>query len=73
MQAAIEFANQLKERSPDAVMYGKRLFNETWLSSDGVRLKKETEFQENLIGSWNQLAASGGNMLKTKLPFKTRK
>ncbi|MBT8141474.1 MAG: crotonase/enoyl-CoA hydratase family protein, partial [Gammaproteobacteria bacterium] len=55
MQAAIEFANQLKERSPDAVMYGKRLFNETWLSSDGVRLKKETEFQEKLIGSWNQL------------------
>jgi len=73
MQAAIEYAEQIKERSPDAVMFGKRLFNETWMASDAERLRKETEFQEVLIGSWNQLAATGGNMLKTNLPYKKRK
>jgi len=72
MQAAIELANTLKERSPDALMYGKKLFNETWFASDGERLKKETDFQNAISGKLNQLSATGSNMLGVKLPFKKR-
>lgn len=72
MQAAIELANSLKERSPDALMYGKKLFNETWFASDGQRLEKETAFQNAITGKLNQLSATGSNMLGVKLPFKKR-
>jgi enoyl-CoA hydratase/carnithine racemase len=73
MQAAIEFSSLIKERSPDAVMYGKKLFNETWLADDGVRLTKESEYQLKIMGSMNQLFAAGSNLLKTQLPYKKRK
>jgi len=72
MQAAIDLASQLKERSPDALMYGKKLFNETWLADEGVSLKKETDYQNAITGKMNQLSAAGSNMLGVKLPFKKR-
>jgi len=72
MQAALDLANELKERSPDALMYGKKLFNETWLADEGESLKKETDFQNAITGKMNQLSAAGSNMLGVKLPFKKR-
>ena len=72
MQAAIEFASLIKERSPDAVMYGKKLFNETWMASDGIRLRKESEYQAAVMGKLNQLSAAGSNILKVNLPYKNR-
>ena len=72
MQAAIDFANEIKERSPDAVMYGKKLFNETWLADEGFSLKKETDYQNAITGKMNQLSAAGTNMLGVKLPYKKR-
>ena len=72
MQAAIDLAIELKERSPDALMYGKKLFNETWLSGVGESLRKETDYQNAITGKMNQLSAAGSNMLGVKLPFKKR-
>lgn len=73
LQEAKDFAALLIERSPDAVMYAKKLFNETWMSDDGLRLKKETDYQEVILKSWNQLASTGSNMLKVNIPYKKRK
>ena len=72
MQAAIDFAELIKERSPDAVMYGKKLFNETWFAAEGFSLKKESDYQNAITGKMNQLSATGSNMLGVKLPFKKR-
>lgn len=72
MQEAKVFVELIKERSPDAVMYGKKLFNETWLADDGVRLKKEWEYQSAVLGKLNQLSAVGSNMLNVNLPYKKR-
>ena len=72
LQAAIDLATELKERSPDALMYGKKLFNETWLADEGESLKKETDYQNAITGKMNQLSAAGSNMLGVKLPFKKR-
>lgn len=56
--SALELAEEIAQRSPDAVRAAKRLYDETWVSDDaGAALLRESELQEGLIGKPNQLAA----------------
>ena len=54
MQEAIEFLNALKQKSPDAISYTKKLYNSAWLSTIRQALNLETKLQRKLIGRYNQ-------------------
>ena len=73
MREAELFAEELVERSPDAVAAAKRLYQRTWTASDEESLRMETELQERLLVSWNQLAASGRAALGLGVPYTKRK
>jgi enoyl-CoA hydratase/carnithine racemase len=58
LAAALALAGEIAQKSPDAIRAAKRLYNETWCSSDtAAALRLETELQVGLIGSPNQIAA----------------
>jgi len=58
LAAALALAEDIAQRSPDAVRAAKRLYDETWVSVDAAAaLRRESELQENLIGKPNQIAA----------------
>jgi enoyl-CoA hydratase/carnithine racemase len=58
LAAALALADEIAARSPDAVRAAKRLYNETWTSSDPASaLERESELQSGLIGKPNQIAA----------------
>jgi enoyl-CoA hydratase/carnithine racemase len=54
----VALADEIAQRSPDAVRAAKRLYNETWVSDDAANaLARESELQADLIGKPNQIAA----------------
>jgi enoyl-CoA hydratase/carnithine racemase len=58
LAAAVALADEIAQRSPDAVRAAKRLYNETWVSDDAANaLARESELQADLIGKPNQIAA----------------
>ncbi|WP_293002719.1 crotonase/enoyl-CoA hydratase family protein [Mycobacterium sp.] len=58
LAAALALAEEIAQKSPDAVRAAKRLYDETWVSDDAAAaLKRESELQVGLIGKPNQLAA----------------
>jgi enoyl-CoA hydratase/carnithine racemase len=58
LAAALALAEEIAQKSPDAVRAAKRLYDETWVSADAATaLKRESELQVGLIGKPNQLAA----------------
>ncbi|KZZ79775.1 hypothetical protein A3767_31900 [Oleiphilus sp. HI0133] len=54
MQEAIAFIDSLKQKSPDAISYTKKLYNSAWLSTVRQALTLETKLQRKLIGRHNQ-------------------
>jgi len=74
MEEAIHVSNQIISKSPDSVAACKRLFQNTWcsLNDESECLKLETDIQKDLLGSWNQIAATSKSFGVT-LPFKQRK
>lgn len=72
LEEALVFAESLTARSPDAVMYGKKLLNETWVSDDKLSLNLETFFQKKLLGRWNHLVATSRNFFSNSLSYKKR-
>jgi len=70
---ALAFAKSLMVRSPDAVMFGKKLLNETWVTDDKSALDLESNFQKRIIGRWNHLVASSRNFFNSPLTYKKRK
>jgi enoyl-CoA hydratase/carnithine racemase len=63
LAAALELAGEIAQKSPDAIRAAKRLYNETWCSSDtAAALVLETDLQVGLIGSPNQIAAVTAGM-----------
>ncbi len=60
--AARELADEIAQRSPDAVRAGKRLYDTSWNAPVEEGLELETELQLELIGSENQLAAIAAGM-----------
>lgn len=69
---ALNFAKELTKRSPDAIMYGKKLLNETWVTDDKTALDLESAYQKKILGRWNHLVASSRNFFKNPLGFKKR-
>jgi enoyl-CoA hydratase/carnithine racemase len=58
LSAAMELADEIAQKSPDAVRAAKRLYGETWASNDSAAaLLLESELQTGLIGKPNQIAA----------------
>ncbi len=58
LASALTLAEQIAQKSPDAVRAAKRLYDETWVSDDAAAsLKRESDLQLGLIGKPNQLAA----------------
>jgi len=60
--------NMKNIRSPDSVASTKELFQSTWVADEDACLRKETDLQMKLIGTWNQIAASG-RQFGAKLPY----
>jgi enoyl-CoA hydratase/carnithine racemase len=58
LAAALELATEIAGKSPDATRRSKRLYEDTWTSSDRASaLLMESELQAQLIGGPNQIAA----------------
>jgi enoyl-CoA hydratase/carnithine racemase len=58
LSAALSLADEISQKSPDAVRAAKRLYDETWTSNDtAAALVLESELQTRLIGKPNQIAA----------------
>src|SRR5947209_4606151 len=58
LTSALALAEEVAQRSPDAVRAAKRLYDQTWVSNDpAAALKRESDLQIGLIGKANQLAA----------------
>jgi len=62
--SALELAQEIANKSPDAIRAGKRLLNETRLASLEDGLKLEASLQAGLIGGPNQVEAVMSNMQK---------
>jgi len=58
LSAALALADEIAQKSPDAVRAAKRLYDEFWTSNDtAAALVLETELQVGLVGTPNQIAA----------------
>jgi enoyl-CoA hydratase/carnithine racemase len=58
LAAALALADEIAQKSPDAVRAAKRLYDEAWTSNDAAAaLLLESQLQTALIGSPNQIAA----------------
>ncbi len=56
--SVLALADEIAQKSPDAVRAAKRLYDETWVSDDAAAaLIRESELQVGLIGKPNQIAA----------------
>lgn len=73
MAEALAFAEQLRERSPDAVAAAKLLFNRTWVADDKAALDEETRLQTRIIGRYNQRAAASRNLSDKPLDYRERR
>lgn len=70
MSAALALAEEIAQKSPDAVRAAKRLYEETWAGNDpAAALKLESELQTGLLGKPNQLAAVVAGMSGEKPVF----
>jgi enoyl-CoA hydratase/carnithine racemase len=63
LAAALELATEIAGKSPDATRRAKRLYEDTWTTSDrAAALLLESELQAQLIGGPNQIAAVTAGM-----------
>ena len=70
LSAALALANEIAQKSPDAVRAAKRLYDETWKSSNpAAALMLESELQTGLIGKPNLIAAVMAGMSGEKPVF----
>jgi enoyl-CoA hydratase/carnithine racemase len=69
LASAHQLAREIAGRSPDAVRRAKRLFEESWTGTPEETLRMEAEFQLQLIGSPNQLAAVMAGMKRDDPEF----
>jgi len=73
MAEAKIFAQELAERSPDAVAASKLLFNRTWSATDKVALDWETRLQKKVIGRENQRIAVARHSGEPEKTFRDRR
>jgi len=67
---AMDLAREIASKSPDAIRFGKQLFEETWRADERTGLELETKLQVELIGSENQVEAIRANFEKRAPDFK---
>lgn len=73
MAGALKFVDQLKDRSPDAIVASKSLLNESWAASEQAALVLETVTQRKVMGKWNQLIAVARNFIHHSIPYRNRR
>lgn len=61
LAAAMETAREIAGKSPDAIRFAKRLYEESWHADPATGLGLEASLQGTLIGSPNQLEAIRAN------------
>ena len=61
LAAALELAEEIAGKSPDAIRAGKRLLEEAWHGDERSGLELEASLQTSLIGSPNQVEAIKAN------------
>ena len=72
--AAEQLAEEIANRSPDAVAAGKFLLQETWVdTTESETLAAERRAQRRLMGRGNQRIAVARNTGKPETPFIQRK
>jgi enoyl-CoA hydratase/carnithine racemase len=69
LAAAMQLAQEIATRSPDAVRRAKRLFDEGWEGPADATLALEARLQGELIGTPNQLAALTAGLTKQQPQF----
>jgi enoyl-CoA hydratase/carnithine racemase len=70
LSAALALADEIAQKSPDAVRAAKRLYDETWVGNDAAAaLARESELQTGLIGKPNQITAVMAGMSGEKPVF----
>lgn len=69
LAAARELAGEIAARSPDAVRAAKRLYEQSWPAPAPGALELETELQQALIGSPNQLEAVRAGLAREPAAF----
>lgn len=72
-KAAIEMAEAITQKSPDAIAAGKRLFESVWHGEEVAGLQAEETEQMALMGSPNQLEAVFSNLQKRPANYAPRK
>lgn len=70
LAAAMSLAEEIAQKSPDAVRANKRLFEESWHADARTGLELEASLQTALIGSPNQVEAIMANFEKRPPEFK---
>jgi enoyl-CoA hydratase/carnithine racemase len=72
LKHAMTLAETIVQKNPDGLRLAKQLYQSTWVSaSEEYCLQVETNFQRQLLLSWNQMAAAGRNY-GWKLPYFTK-
>ena len=66
---AMDIANEIASKSPDAVRAGKQLLETTWHADERTGLELEASLQVSLIGSPNQVEAVKANFEKRPAEF----
>jgi 1,4-dihydroxy-2-naphthoyl-CoA synthase len=61
---ALELADEIASKSPDAIRSGKRLLDEAWFADERTGLELEATLQKALLGSPNQIESIKANFEK---------
>ena len=69
LRRAQEVAAEIAAKSPDAVRFIKKLFNESWKGDPATALRLEAELQEKVMAGENQAEAARANMEKRPPKF----
>jgi enoyl-CoA hydratase/carnithine racemase len=73
LDAAMALAKEIAGKSPDAIRFAKKLFEESWHADEATGLALESSLQTTLIGSDNQLEAIKANFVATQKEILLRK
>ncbi len=70
LEVAMELAQEIANKSPDAIRAGKQLFETTWHADERTGLELEEKLQLSLIGTPNQKEAVMSNFEKRAANYK---
>ena len=73
LEHALQLAQEIASKSPDAIRSGKRLFEAAWHADAKAGLQLEARLQSKLLGSENQVEAIRANFEKRAPDFKPAK